>query len=200
MLDAEKILMATGLVDLPTATHVRAADGLLADMEKELTAALDREHPGHLYVCPERLTYFDRLSTPPSYAAMGLLLERLVGTETSDAYQAIEGGVVEGLRLIKDLAAGALLKEEVDLFASCFPEAYFHLVGELDRGLAKRTAANKSWEPPMWLADSLRVFEGKPFGASLELTGRKEPPSPPAPKRGKAELDTDALKTKSQGG
>ena len=238
MLLAETILMATGLVELPTATHVRASRTLLADLEAQMLAALEREDPGHLYVCPERAGYFDRLTNPPDYEAMGAALEPLIGTEAADIYEAlhvnarqtllalrpsstidtvlgpkvlpldsisearwaIEVDVVEGLRIMKDLAAGALLKEEVDLFGAAFPEAYHHLVGQLDLALAKKVAGKKSWEPPMWLADSLRVFERMPFGASLEITGPKPPPPPAPPRKGKAELDTEALKTKSQGG
>jgi hypothetical protein len=239
MIEAETILMATGLLELPTATHVRAAGGLLADLGKQMVEALDREDPGHLYIAPERASYFDRLSNPPRYEQMDLLLEHLVGHEIADAYKVLHGNarqtllqlrpsstidtilgpkvlpldsisagrwalevdVIEGLRLMKDVAAGALLKEAVDLFSACFPQAYAQLLEQLDVELAKRAAAKQSWEPPMWLADSLLVLEKRPFGAQLELTGPKPPPTPPAPKRGKAaELDTEGLKPKSQGG
>lgn len=242
MLPAESILMATGLVERPTATHVRASRALLPDLRKELLAALDREDPGRLYVCPERPGYFDRLSNEPDYEAYQAALEPLVGAEQADVYVvlhqrarrvlldlrpvstidtvmgptvlpldsisearwAIEVDVVEGLRLVKDLAAGALLKEEVDVFASCFPEAYRFVTDELDAELVKRRAAKASWSPPPWLADSIRVLERLPFGATLELKPAKAPqPSSPPPraKSGKGgALDTDALKTKAQGG
>ncbi len=236
MLLAENILMATGLVAQPTPTHVRAARGLLADLRKDLAEALDREEPGHLYVCPERATYFDRLTAEPDYDTFAASVEQMLGSETADAYTvlhqnarrvlldlrpvatidtvlgpkvmpidsisagrwAIEVDVVEGMRVMKDLAAGALLKEEIDVFSACFPETYAYLLGELDVMLAKKVAATKSWEPPPWLADSLRVFERKPFGATLEIKPPKGPDAPP-PKRGKGgSLDTDALKTRSQ--
>jgi hypothetical protein len=116
----------------------------------------------------------------------------------SEGRWAIEVDVVEGLRLPKDIAAGALLKEEVDVFSAIFPESYAFLLGELDRALAKRAGASKTWQPPPWLADSLRVFERKPFGATLEIAGPKPPNAPPpAPPKG-GKLDTEALKTRSQ--
>jgi hypothetical protein len=239
MLPAETILMATGLVEVPTATHVRASRALLADLRGQLLAALDRDDPGRLYVCPERPGYFDRLAREPDYEAYQAALEPLVGTELADTYVvlhqaarrvlldlrpvstidtvmgptvlpldsisegrwALEVDVVEGLRIVKDLAAGALLKEEVDVFASCFSEAYRYLLDELDAELAKRRAAKASWSPPPWLADSIRVLERLPFGATLELKPPKAPePSAPPPRRKGGELDTDALKTKGQGG
>jgi hypothetical protein len=238
MLLAETVLMASGLVAPPTATHVRAARALLDDLRDQLLAALEREEPGRLFVCPERAGYFDRLAREPDLAAAETALEPLIGTEAADAYTvlhqaarrtlldlrpsstidtvlgpkvlpldsisearwALEVDTVEGMRIMKELAAGALLKEEVDVFAACFPESYAYLLGELDLQLAKKAAAAPTWEPPMWLADSLRIFERKPFGASLELTAAKSPPPTSPPKRGKSEIDTEALKTKSQGG
>jgi hypothetical protein len=237
MLLAETILMAAGLVEPPTATHVRAARGLQADLRRDLVDILDREDPGRLYVCPERAGYFDRLSNPPVYESWSAVVERMAGTETADAYNvlhgnarrvlldlrpgasidtvlgpkpmpldsislgrwAIEVDVVEGMRLLKDLAAGALLKEEVDVFSACFPETYDYLLGELDLLLAKKWPAGSQVAPPLWLGDALRVLEQKPFGVSLELKPVKAPDAPPpAPKRGKGDLDTEALKTRSQ--
>ncbi len=240
MLLAETVLMASGLIDPPTHTHVWAARGQLDDLHAQLLVALDRDDPGHLYVCPERAGYFDRLTSEPDYATIEAILEPLIGTEAADAYTvlhqaarrtlldlrpsstidtvlgpkvlpldsisemrwALEVDTIEGLRLVKDIAAGALLQEEVNVFAACFPESYAHLLGELDLALAKKAAAKKSWDPPLWLADSLRVFERKPFGASLELTAPKSPPptSPPKQAKGKVSDLTESLKTKSQGG
>ncbi len=235
MILAEGILMATGLLERPTATHVRAAPGLVADLRQELVDALDREDPGRLYVSPERPGYYDRLTAEPDYATWATEVERRHGVEARDAYTvlhqqarrvlldlrpvstidtvlgpkvmpldalsldrwALEVDVVEGLRVCKDIAAGALLKEVVDVFSACFPETYAYLIAELGPQLDKRAAANQSWMPPDWLADSLRVFEKRPFGATLEI----KPPKPPAPppKRSKGgDLDTEGLKTRSQ--
>jgi len=235
MLLAETVLMATGLLELPTGTHVRAARSILSEMRNDLLDALDREEPGRLILCPERVSYFDRLTNPPDYEAMAAALEPLLGTEAADNYTvlhqnarqsllglrpsstidtvlgpkvlpldaisearwALEVDAVEGPRLVADIAAGALLKEVVDVFSAVFPESYGYLIEQLDLALAKKTAATKSWEPAPWLADSLRVFERRPFGATLELKEPKAPEPPPTPKKG-AKLDTEALKTRSQ--
>lgn len=240
MLDAEAILMATGLVETPTATHVRASRTLQKDLRDEMLAALDREEPGRLYVCPERPGYWDKLTNPPDYEAMEPVIEAMTDTETADAYKVLhqnarqtlmdlrpkssietvmgdvvlpldaisegrwllEVDTVEGGRLTKDLAAGALLKEEVDVFSAVFPKTYAWLLDELNVALVKRAAAKKDWEPPLWLADSLRVLEQRPFGAKLELTGRKAPgegaPEPPTARSKTAKLETEDLKTRSQ--
>lgn len=236
MLLVENVLMAAGLVEAPTATHVRAAKGLLADLRKQLVEAIDREDPGRLYVCPERAGYFDQLTTEPDYDTLPFAVHRLLGTEARDAYTvlhgnarrvlldlhpastidtvlgpkvmpldaisearwAIEVDVVEGMRLVKDIAAGALLKEEVDVFSACFPETYAYLLGEMGTELDKRSAANQGWMPPGWLGDSLRVLQRKPFNATLEIKAPKPPDQPP-PKRAKGgALDTEDLKTRSQ--
>lgn len=236
MILAEGILMATGLLERPTATHVRAAPGLVADLRQQLVDALDREDPGRLYVAPERPGYFDRLSAEPDYATWAAEVERRHGAEARDAYTvlhqnarrtlldlrpsstidtvmgprsmpldaisearwALEVDVVEGLRICKDIAAGGLLKEAVDVFSASFAETYAYLLGELDVELAKRGGAKASWMPPLWLGDSLRVFEKKPFGATLEIKAPKPPDAPP-PKRSKGGgFDTEDLKTRSQ--
>lgn len=236
MLTAETILMSTGLLTTPDPTHVRADDQLLKDARDEMIAALDREEPGRLYVCPQRPGYFDRLTIPPDYERLAVVVELMLGTETADAYTVLhqqarqtlldlrpkssietvmgdlvlpldpisdgrwllEVDTVEGMRLTHDLAAGALLKEEVDVFSAAFPEAYGFLLDELNKALAKRAAAKQGWEPAPWLADSLRVFEGRPFGAKLEITPPKSPPPSPPKTSKSGKLDTEILKTKSQ--
>lgn len=236
MILVEGVLMAAGLLDKPTTTHVRAASGILADLKKQLVEAIGREDPGRLYVCPERPSYFDRLTNEPDYATWADAVEQMLGTPARDAYTVLHGNarralldlrpvstidtvlgpkvmpidaisearwalevdVVEGLRIVKDIAAGALLKEEVDVLSACFPEAYAHLLEDMGTELDKRAAANQSWMPPGWLADSLRVLERRPWGATLEIKAPK-PPDQPTPKRSKGGgLDTEDLKTRSQ--
>lgn len=236
MIEAEQILMATGLVEPPTKTHVLAARVGLTGLIRDLADALKRSDPGRLYVCPKRPGYWERLLVPPDYVAYGQVLEPLVGHTISDAYQAIhqrarqalkglrptptiqtvlgpvpmpldsisegrwriEIDVVEGARLLKDFAAGALLREEVDIFRASFPDTYQFLDQQLEMMLNKKRARKVSYQPPMWLADAIRVFKGLPFDASLDLSGPTKPEPSPTSKPKKAALKTDDLKTRGQ--
>lgn len=213
--EAESLLLATGLLESPQRQHVLAAPVLVKDMRQTLLDALDREDPARLIVYPERKTYFDRLSEDPDYASIQQDAEALVGTEVADAYIAlhqrarstllaarpkveimtvmgpkpmpldsisqgrwdIQVDVVESARLCKDIAAGALLKEEVELFQSCFPTLYAELRKVEDDGINAHVARKKSWIPEPWLANSLLVFEGKKPGDKLSAAAGA-PPEP----------------------
>lgn len=83
--------------------------------------------------------------------------------------------VVEGARIVKDLAAGALLAEEVSLFQACCPSTYQRLRQVEDEELNKRRAAKKSWTPEPWMASTLLVFEGRPPGGKLSVAPGQEP-------------------------
>lgn len=236
MLEAEQLLMATGLLEPPTRTHVLAARSLLIEQRRMLIEVLRREEPWRLYVCPPRTGYFQRLVVQPDYTAYSNALEPLVGAQVADTYNvihqrarqaliglrpvstiqtvvgpipmpldaisagrwAIEVDVIEGLRLVKDMGAGGLLREEIDVFRAAFPDTYRYLDQVLDDWLNKRKARQPTWAPPMWLADSIRVFKGLPFDASLEVKGPEAPEAAPPSKPRKAPLKTDDLKTRGQ--
>jgi hypothetical protein len=83
--------------------------------------------------------------------------------------------VVEGCRLVKDLAAGALLAQEVQLFQACFPDTYRDLRALEDELLNKHRAKKKSWVPEPWMASSLLVFEGRPPEGKLSVAPGTEP-------------------------
>ena len=115
---------------------------------------------------------------------------------------ALQVDVVEGLRLVKDIAAGALLKEEVDLFIALFPEAYKQLRATEDEMLAKQRAKDSKWFPPPWLEGSLNVFERRPFGSKLTMTSPKSAkdslnPKPAVSNNG-AKFDTESLTTSAK--
>lgn len=119
----------------------------------------------------------------------------------SEGRWAIQVDVVEGNRLLKDLAAGAVLKIEVDLYAECFPETWKYLVDELDVELSRLYPVDSDKLPPAWISGSLLLFEGKALGTSLEATpGKDNAPPPKAAKTTKSRTDIiDGLKTATQG-
>jgi len=240
-LEAESLLLASGLLEAPTRQHVLAAPEILKEMRETLLAALDREDPARLIVYPLRKSYFDRLSAEPDYASLQQDAEALVGDEVADAYVALHArardtllaarprveittvlgpqpmpldsisqgrwdlqvDVVEGARIVKDIAAGALLSIEVDIFQSCFPTIYAELRKVEDDGINRHVAAKKSWLPEPWLANSLLVFEGKKPGDKLSAAAGAEPEPSKAskPTTGVKIQDlTESLKTESVSG
>ncbi len=87
-LDAECLLLATGLLETPTAEHVRAARAYPEQIRDALAAALEREKPSFLLVIPDRVTYYDRLvKSKPDYGPVHLFLGRKIGPDEADAYQ-----------------------------------------------------------------------------------------------------------------
>jgi hypothetical protein len=87
-LDAEFLLLATGLLETPKPEHIRAARTYPAELEVALAAALERETPGFLLVIPDRKTYYDRLvKTDPDYAAVQVYVGAKLGPDEATAYQ-----------------------------------------------------------------------------------------------------------------
>lgn len=83
-LDAELVLLGTGLLEPPTRQHVRAIRGLEQEIRDALRAALDREELGRELLVPDRPTYHQRLfKLKPDYAAS----EALLGPELGPEYQ-----------------------------------------------------------------------------------------------------------------
>lgn len=99
-------------------------------------------------------------------------------------------------RLVRDLAAGALCYEQVQLFADVFPETYGGLVQVAQLVFPKRQAADKTWLPPLWLADALHVFFQEPLGTGMTIA--EYAPKPLAPQR-KGKLDMSALRDALKG-
>jgi hypothetical protein len=226
--EAESLLLATGLLESPKRQHVLAAPILVKEMRDGMLEALDREKPARLIVYPERKTYFDRLSDEPDYASLQQDAEALVGTDIADEYVALHAkardvlmaarprveimtvlgpqpmpldsisqgrwdlqvDVVEGARIVKDVAAGAVLSIEVEVFQACFPTLYAELRKVEDDGINKHVAKKKSWIPEPWLANSLLVFEGKKPGDKLSAAAG----APPEP--GKPSKPTTSVKIK----
>lgn len=86
-------------------------------------------------------------------------------------------------RILWDLAAGAVLAEQQDVFASVAPETYAMMVKEIRDECSKRHFADPEWLPAWWLEDALRVFlelppEGNitstPGGAKMKPVGKLE--------------------------
>ncbi len=101
----------------------------------------------------------------------------------SDAQYRLEADTAENhLRLARDFAAGALLVEQVSLWAQLFPTTYGNVVNELRMALAKKAAKQKDWFPPFWLEDSIRTLFQMPFTGELSITGAAPlPPRAPRP-------------------
>lgn len=94
-LEAECLLLATGLLETPTAEHVRAARAYPEQIRDALAAALERSKPSFLLVIPDRVTYYDRLvKSDPDYAPVHLYLERKMGPDEATAYQLAQQGAV----------------------------------------------------------------------------------------------------------
>lgn len=119
----------------------------------------------------------------------------------ADEQWELEAGQVEQMRIVKDLAAGALLKECVDVFRACFPATYGLLVDHLDDELNKRGAKSKTWMPDPYLEDSIRIFLGRKFDDPVQINGPAELPAPGASGGGrkkKSGFDSDELLTTAQ--
>lgn len=85
-IEAETLLLATGLLQVPERSHLLAGPVLLKELRDTLVAAFDREDPARLTVYPERKTYFDRLSVEPDYTSLQQDVEALAGTDVADDY------------------------------------------------------------------------------------------------------------------
>lgn len=87
-LDSEALLMATGLLEVPTRQHVRGADEIDRGMEADVREAFDLVNPRRLIQIPERKTYHDRLLDEPDYTEMLAAVEPLMGQAVADEYVA----------------------------------------------------------------------------------------------------------------
>lgn len=96
---------------------------------------------------------------------------------------------IENQRIIKDLAAGALLPEVVLAFAAAYPNIYNELIRVLDDRLAE--LRQEEWSPPHWLEVSLATFK------QLPIKPIKPMPLPEAPKPSRVKIDTERLDTAS---
>ncbi len=107
-----------------------------------------------------------------------------------DAQWLSELEVIESpARLVKDMAAGALLPECVALVAGMLPDAYAWMVTALGAALDKKTRVEPDWLPPSWMDGAMRIFLRIPFDAKVDVTGvtatpsvRDKPPKDPIAK------------------
>lgn len=245
MLEAEALLLATGLVAAPDRTALAGAPGLVPDLKKEITAALDRDEPDRVFaVSTGGKGYAAQLAKEPDYEGFLAFLEPRIGHDDAMAYQvqhqtarqvllsrrtivtiddgimgvqvvandpeadeqwALEVGQVEQMRIVKDLAAAALLKECVDVFRACFPETYRILCDHLDDELTRRRAKSKTWAPDPYIEDAIRIFLGLPWDAQVQIQTPAE--LPPGPSKGgggggggkkKGSFDAEQLLTTGQ--
>jgi hypothetical protein len=83
-LDAELLLLSTGLLEAPTRSHVRAIRGVEAFIVDTLTEAIELENARPQLDVPERKAYHQRLfKLDPKYAEN----ERVLGKDLSAEYQ-----------------------------------------------------------------------------------------------------------------
>lgn len=85
-------------------------------------------------------------------------------------------------RIVKDLAAGALLPECVAPFATALPDAYAFMVSTLGTALQKKVRLEPDWLPPDWMDSAMRIFLRIPFDAEINVAGISAPPAPAQPK------------------
>lgn len=105
-----------------------------------------------------------------------------------------EVDMVEGRRICRDLAAGALMRETVEVFATVYPETYVMLKEALSDAHAKK---GPKWMPPEWLETSIRVFLKAPWTGKV-TSALKQDPAPQTAAASKVKIDTDDLKTRAQ--
>ncbi|HKO86716.1 MAG TPA: hypothetical protein VJ140_19635 [Actinomycetota bacterium] len=123
-------------------------------------------------------------------------IDGIFGTQIVDpdheslAQWLLEADTVENQRLIKDLAAAAILPETVEVFQLAFPLVFADLKGVLNKRLAE--LADEHWAPPPWLDCSLRTF--------LQLPVEAIPPAPPpvTPPPSRAKLAAEELETPAE--
>lgn len=235
MLLVEALLAATGVVDAPDASAVRAMKGYSLGLRRELLDVVDLKDPGRLYVNNQNSSFFERLSVEPPYVEWSKFLVPVIGLEAAGEWQtkhaaarqllldrhpvttidSIRGAVVmendieseaqwllevdtvqNPDRVVRDLAAGALLVEQAQVFNQAYPELAEFLRQALNDDVVKRAGAKPGWLPSPWLEDSMRIFLGLPLDAAVEI--RDVPPAKPIPKRDK--INFDEYRTKAQGG
>jgi hypothetical protein len=195
-------------------------DAALAVLEQENPTALrvnnqTANYHKRLAVTPPYESVFDELAASDGEAFAGayqaahmnarqLLLDRwpavsldgIFGTQIvppdqeSLAQWLLEADTVENQRLIKDLAAAAVLPETIEVFSQAFPLIFGELKETVNGQLAK--LKDESWVPPPWLDCSLRTFLGLPVEVA------PAPPPPPAPPPARAKLATDKLETATE--
>lgn len=76
-LQAEGILLATGLIAIPGRSEIAAGPQLLKDLRKGVLAVLEHADPTPFYVVDLPMSYLDKLLAPPDYAAMHAALSKL---------------------------------------------------------------------------------------------------------------------------
>lgn len=87
-LDAECLLAATGLLERPDDTARRAAQVLLADLQRQMLAALDQDEPARMGKVGQTAKYHAKLAATPPYETIHVQLEALYGPAFAGAYQA----------------------------------------------------------------------------------------------------------------
>ena len=98
--------------------------------------------------------------------------------------------VEDPMRVVHDLAAGVLAPDQILVFAEVFPETYISLCQMTQKLLSKRVGKDPDWQPPLWLADAIRVLWQQPLGTGVSVEVKAPPPS-----KAKAfKLDLDAFK------
>lgn len=109
-----------------------------------------------------------------------------------ESYRVLADTIQDELRLVRDMASGVLISDQVALFEACLPETYNFLLVTMSDWLVKQASANPEWLPPEWLSSRIRILRKEPLepGISSEITV----PSPPSG-GGKGKLDPKAFKT-----
>jgi hypothetical protein len=102
----------------------------------------------------------------------------------------LEADTVENQRLVKDLAAAAVLPETVEVFSLAFPMLFADLKAVLNKRLGK--LKDEGWSPPHWLDCSLRTV------LQLPVEVAPSPPPPPVPPPSRAKLDAESLETAAE--
>jgi hypothetical protein len=107
----------------------------------------------------------------------------------------LEADTVENpKRLVADLAAGALVYLEVQIFADCFPDTYSGLVQVAQLAMAEKPP---EWLPPMWLADGLTTLFQEPLGFGET---EKPAPRPLKPQRSHEKQVVEAMRGPNEAG
>lgn len=90
--------------------------------------------------------------------------------------------VEDHMRLVHDFAAGVLISAQVQVYATCYPEAYSYLGQILETELSRLGAVNdtaeEQWVPPMWLSDQIKVMRQQPLETTVDTDAAKSTPSP----------------------
>jgi hypothetical protein len=87
-----------------------------------------------------------------------------------ETFRVLADTVQDETRLLRDMASGVVIRDQVILFAACFPETYTSLLTEMSDWLIKQEAANPEWLPPLWLADQIKLLRQEKLDTGISMT------------------------------